>query len=148
MSEAEFNNQNIPADLVEVAVALEALAVRERAGAPAGLERRVFERTRGLVAASNVEPIPFPQVTVRRRIFTSMRMAAAVALCGVTAALWLGHVGQRGTTPTLEDDVDMMLALRSMGSVGERIDLLFSDTAAVRDSLKSIGDNVPDGDPM
>ena len=146
MSGAEHDH-TIPADLIEVAGALDALGASERHAAPAGMDGRIFEGTRGLLAAAAA--IPFPTVTVRRRVFTGMRMAAAVAICGATVALWIGNAGPRvAANGTLEDDVDVMLALRSMGSVGERIDLLFSDTAAVRDSLKSIGDNLPDGDPM
>ena len=73
--------------------------------------------------------------------------------CAGTAAIWMSqiaphssHAGIRAST--LEDDVDLMLALRGQDPVGERIDVLFSDTAALKDSVSKPGDAIPEGDPL
>lgn len=136
-----------PDDLLAVAAGLDELGALERASAPAGLEDRVLARTRDLLPA----PAPLVMVKARsRRVFTAMRMAAVVAVCGASAAIWLGSLGRtaRAAQPTLEDDVNLMLALRPQDSVGERIDVLFSDTAALRDSVKSIEGGPVEGDSL
>jgi hypothetical protein len=135
-----------PDDLLAVSAALDELGARERASAPAALEARIIARTRELI------PAPAPLVITKyrsRRVFSAMRVAAMVAICGTSAAIWLGSLGRtaRAAQPTLEDDVNLMLALRPQDSVGERIDVLFSDTAALRDSMKSIGDGA-EGDSL
>jgi hypothetical protein len=127
-----------PADLLAVSASLDELGARERASSPAGMEDRIVERTRERL------PAPAPLVITKyraRRVFTAMRMAAVVAVCGASAAIWLGSLGRTAAAaqPTLEDDVDLMLALRPHDSVGERIDVLFSDTAALKDSMQAIG---------
>jgi hypothetical protein len=152
MMMSEHEKFETPADVAEIGAALDALAATERGSAPAGLERRLFERTRGLIGASDVRPLV---MTKRRplRVFTAMRMAAAVVICAGTAAIWMSQIGPHAPhaglrASTLEDDVDLMLALRGQDPVGERIDVLFSDTAALKDSVNKPGDAIPEGDPL
>src|SRR5689334_8303512 len=92
MMRPEHDDFEMPADVAEVAEALVTLAAKDRASAPAGLERRLFERTRGLIGASDLRPLV---MTKRRpmRVFTAMRMAAAVVICAGTAAIWMSQIG-------------------------------------------------------
>jgi hypothetical protein len=149
MTKREHDHIELSADLLEISAALDALAARDRAGGPADLEQRIHERTRGLIAASDVRPL----VLTRRsgfRVFSAMRVAAAVALCSGAVAIWMSQVGphSRVHQSTLEDDVDLMLALRNQDTVGDRIDMLFSDTAALRDSVNKPADPMNDGESL
>lgn len=156
MNGTELDNLDMPVELREIAAAMDTLAAHERGAARHGLEGRVFERTRGALDGRAERSQKF-RWFASARFITRMRVAAAVAICGTAGAGWLsqmGHSAKQGLSvaraSTLEDDVDMMLALRNlgMGSMGERIDVLFSDTAAVRDSVKNIGDQSQEGDSL
>src|SRR5262249_55517101 len=94
MMNAGHENTALPPDLGGDAPALDALGAAERGSARAGMEQRVFERTRGLVAARDVRPL---MISKRSgfRVFTAMRMAAAVVLCAGMAAIWMSQIGTR-----------------------------------------------------
>ncbi|MEX2218004.1 MAG: hypothetical protein WD749_04525 [Phycisphaerales bacterium] len=153
MNGRENETFETPAELVAISGALDALGERERASAPAGMEARVADRTAGMLEA------PAPLVFTRTVRTLAYRVAAVVALCGAAAVVYLGtrptplpgggpEVPNVRLVSTLEDDVDLMLALRGHDPVGERIDVLFSDTAAVQDSLRRIGDELLEGDSL
>jgi hypothetical protein len=132
---SEQNDHEVPAELAEIAGVVAALGAADRGAAPAGLGARVFEATRGMLGAQEA-PLMFVRAK-RTPMLTRMRVAAGVALLVGTTAIWLGEIGTPSHRNTLEDDVDLMLAMRHQdATVSERIDMLFSDTAALRDSLR------------
>jgi hypothetical protein len=140
---------DLPGDLVPTARALEALAERERATAPAALEDRVFGATRGSLARA-VRPVgrgrPAPRAVVRRiGWLAGARLAAAVAIVGALGAVWLGQMRSPvAAVPSesargLERDVELLLALRNTGTalegMSEAIDLLQLNADVISDSL-------------
>jgi hypothetical protein len=153
MNEYDSQHGNLPEDVTEMAVALDALARQERGGAP-GLEERLFARTRSVLIASDEEA---PRLRLAGdkgsrdvrgpdngfRLLTPLRLAAAVAVCSGVAAMWLATlqpVGMSGPVAARPaDDLDPMLALAwrddGWSSFRERIDLLTVETEAMADSL-------------
>lgn len=138
----------LPGDLRSIASAVNELAEHDRAGARGSLEDRLFMATRrSLAEASGTSP-----VVVRRVGFlTRMRIAAAIALVGSVAAVWLGRMhsplaGGGATVASadralrMEQDVDLLLALRNTGTgletMTDTIDLIALDADVIGDSLQ------------
>lgn len=148
-SDNGMSGYETPEELRAVEAALNELGERDRNAAPARLEQGVFLASFGKLRG---EGAPEVVARIRPAVMTPMRLAAAVAVVGAAAAVWLGYsamfnrVGgisgtQIASTTGLEDDVNFVLDLRSssddLAILGERIDTLFMDTSSVSDSLKS-----------
>jgi len=101
-------------ELERVASALDALAERERSAAPAGLEDRVFVRTRGLLPHARVaddSPHADRAITPLRIepiLKWRWRLAAGIAIAAATVLIAGLIVNRSASTQpgTLADDVD------------------------------------------
>lgn len=128
-------HEQLPAELHDIAAAVDRLAAVD-AAAPPGLEDRVFEATRGVFADPVVARI------VPRRVWSPVRMAAAVAIVSAGAALWLANIGGPGATTvpglSAEAYADHLVVLASLdddwSSLNERLDVLRLETEAVAGS--------------
>ena len=139
-----MNDRNLnstPAELRRIEGSLEALAARDTATAPAGMEGRLLSAVRAELSSA-AEPIA---VIRRVRIITRMRVAAALAITGGLAAIMAAQLSGRPATTTggsrivavngLEDDVEFWLSLKtpdSLQSVSDSIDMLSVDTTLLR----------------
>ena len=128
----------LPADLVAIHAALDDLAARERDAATPTLEDRVFIATRASLARSSQVA---PDIVVRRISLGGLRIAAAVALLGALGAVWLARSTPATSSPakvlaidTLEDDVEFLLAMRTIDDFnpsGDSLDAIFLDTSSL-----------------
>jgi hypothetical protein len=136
---------NLPADLAPLGAMLDELGRRDRA-APAGMEERIFHATRSALvdelAVLRLQAAPPPSASALR-LFTPMRLAAAVVAAAAGAAIWLASwpAGPELAAPlaTVEQEVDYLWALAGLdngwSSLPESIDLLKLETETVADSL-------------
>lgn len=141
-----------PRDRV-LAERLDALSQQERAEAPDTLAARVAERTFPLLQqASRREALGLRH----RGLKLAAALAAGLALIVGTAWMVMHRVRPPasivpGTLAALEDDIELLLSLQSMGqdSTGEQIDALFADAAAVSEALEADSlDLVLNGDSL
>jgi hypothetical protein len=140
-----------PADLAAIAAAVDELAARERRSAPVTLEDRLFVATRAHLAAgghatadAGTDDGALLKVHTRR-IWTRSRVAAALAVCGAAAAIWMAQLAQPRQQPVvladgvdlvrLEADLELLLTIRTVADGSERIDDLYLDAEEVRSSL-------------
>jgi hypothetical protein len=141
----------LPHDLAPIAAAMDDLADRERRAAPLTLEDRLFMATRVAAcgrAGAQDRARATPQAH-RLRLASFSRLAAVVALAGAGIAVYLAQLPRHTAPPTLatitdvsnlEEDMDMMLAMRTLGegpeTTGQKIDELYLDAENVRSSLR------------
>lgn len=138
------NLNNTPAELRRIEGSLEALAARDAATAPAGMETRLLSAVR-----AELSPKTEPIAVIRRvQVVTRMRVAAALAITGGLVAVMAAQLGRAPASPGtanvvvasgastgLEDDVELWLSLKtpdSLQSVSDTIDMLSVDTTLLR----------------
>lgn len=141
------------ADVRGVEAALDRLGAATRAGAPAGLEERVFAATvaslRGARGATEPAPVVARIGPAGRGV--GMRLAAAVGLAGAGLAVWVASLGpsERGGAVVAARgeaiESDLLLAIELPGDewldeISARIDLLYADAAAFDGAMEA-----PDG---
>jgi hypothetical protein len=145
----------LPADLVFVAHALEALALHDAAGAP-GLEDRIAQASLSLLPGRGVRMVSDDPARLSGdgassevvtagvlRFFTPLRLAAAVALSAGAIAVWMATLTGTSTTPERahagnadEAEFHLVLAALDHSWFGEGdLDLLRLEADVVADSL-------------
>jgi len=136
-------------DLTPVAAALDRLGAHERAAAPSGLEPRIHAAVMRVIRARRAmrpEPAAAGMVIGGRRFGGGLRTAAAVLIAAGLGAAWLAGRSPAPTAMAARDDASFELALvawldatpalgEGLGSVGEKIDVLFADTATLGGSF-------------
>ena len=152
-----FETDQIPADLRDIDQGLARLAEVDRAAAPAAMESRVLARVRAARAERARSQSDEPAIAWFVRVFTPMRVAAALALVGALVAVRMASL--RGpddvAAPTSEAvEADAMLIAWStaqderLDSIGQEIDLFMADLVSFDASL-SVGDGAdPEGGSM
>ncbi len=160
MSDPVHDMSEIPADLRAIDARVAHLLEVEREGAPAGISDRLFEATRGVVTRG-VRPVPRRRGDrlvhgergtrgarlLPMRVFTPMRLAAAVGILGAVVAVRLATVAPSpsrtddAATASLEAEIDSMLAASDflddgLGELGQGIDLIFADVLSVDRSMQ------------
>lgn len=162
MNTSESHFDAVPEDLRDLADRLDDLAAHDRTAAP-GLEDRLFAATRAALPGSGHEPLALqlagrsgretsdgrsPGSAGSRRLWTPMRLAAAVAICSAGAAVWLASATWNGTEPTsppgdaslataadADAELDYLVALAGMDEgwdpLNERLHMLKLETDAV-----------------
>jgi len=130
------HHADVPADLRPVALALDELARAEWEAAPPALEDRLFMLTRASLVAAP---------PARVRIVTRLRVAAAIAVTGALAALWLGRLAAPepgrpiAEAAQLEAEFEWLMAVRNSGegleSLRDGLRLLELDAETISDSL-------------
>jgi hypothetical protein len=149
-------NPMLPADLLEIDDRLARLAEAERTSAAAGFPARVWGTVRAEIDRADA---PVVHVVVRERaaardarrgwrVFTPMRMAAALAILGAVAAVRLANVTPAGGGAANESMDVVRLAAEveslsdgsdvfddALADLGQRIDLIFADLVSVDSGL-------------
>lgn len=109
--ESEHDHGRLPEDLAAIDAALDQLGEMERDATPASLADRIVARTGGTLGTG---PAPRPAVLARLGPARfRLAAAAAIALVGAVAALWLATLGRGpGSDAAIaEADVDLELEL-------------------------------------
>lgn len=139
--------------LREIEAALDRLGAAARAGAPAGLEERVFGASvpslvaaRAGVAGDAVVGRIGPAAAGRG---LGLRLAAAVGLAGAGLAVWMASLGPNVGGPAVvaregADESDLLMAIDLPGDerldeISARIDLLYADAAAFDGAMDGSG---------
>lgn len=160
MNNSQSHFDGLPEDVRDYAARLDNLAALDRTGAP-GLEDRIFAATRESLPGTGAGGAAVRviggagaehQERASYRLWTPMRLAAAVAICGGGAAIWLATL----TTPAptggtsnanvvggmqarADADLDYLVALAGLddgwGRMSEQLDYLKLETDAVAGSL-------------
>ncbi len=148
MSDPTREMDGVPADLRAIDARVARLAEVDTAGAPDGMDERVFEATRAIIArgarpqprlrlAGSVREAAPVSLRSAGRLFTPMRVAAVVGILGAAGAVRLAMVAP-APAPTgevaalLETEIDSMLGASDflddgLGDLAQRIDLIFAD---------------------
>lgn len=148
MSRFNHPHDALPEDVQPIAGQLDELGARDRAAA-AGLEDRLFNATRGVIRGERLQLVGGGHRHRRasRRVWTPMRLAAAVAVCGAGAAIWLASASWNGpgTSPQGDGriaatayDLDYLVLADlddEWDPLNERLDVLRLETDAVASSV-------------